>query len=367
MEFNRPIWVEVDAAKLRNNLNHVKKIVGNKKIIGVVKADAYGHGAKEVAKILEQEGIYAVAVASLEEALNLRESKIKIPVLTLGYIYPKTLDIAAKNNISVTMFDKNFIKRLKEYKGKEILNIHINVDTGMGRLGLFPSEVGKSVEEIKKLKNINIEGIYTHFATADSDLTYAKGQLNLFKNVLESLKKERLLPSLIHAANSAGILNMKEAFFNAVRPGILLYGLSPFNDREIEFEPVMSFKARIIFSRNVPKGKGISYGKIFITKKESLLATIPVGYADGLSKNLSNKGEVLVKGKRAKIVGNITMDLTVIDVTDFPYIHPGNEVVIIGKQGEEEITASEIAKKADTINYEIVTRIGKRVKRMYKN
>jgi alanine racemase len=159
---------------------------------------------------------------------------------------------------------------------------------------------------------------------------------------------------------------MKESYFNAVRPGILLYGLSPFSDKEIDFERVMSFKARIVFSRSVPKGKGISYGKTFVTEKDSLLATIPVGYADGLSRSLSNKGEVLVKGRRAKIVGTVTMDLTVVDVTDFPYIHPGNEVVIIGKQGNEEITASEIAKKSGTINYEIVTRIGKRVKRIYK-
>lgn len=366
MEFNRPIWVEVDTTKIRNNLKHIKKIVGNRKIIGVVKADAYGHGAKEVTKVLEEEGIYAVAVASLEEALNLRGSKIKIPILTLGYIYPKTLGIAAKNNISVTMFDKNFIKRLREYKGKEKLNIHIDVDTGMGRLGLTPNEVLSSVEEIRKLDNVNIEGIYTHFATADADLSYAKEQLKVFKNTLAVLKSKGFLPELVHAANSAGILNMKESYFNAVRPGILLYGLSPFSDKEIDFERVMSFKARIVFSRSVPKGKGISYGKTFVTEKDSLLATIPVGYADGLSRSLSNKGEVLVKGRRAKIVGTVTMDLTVVDVTDFPYIHPGNEVVIIGKQGNEEITASEIAKKSGTINYEIVTRIGKRVKRIYK-
>ncbi len=366
MEFNRPIWVEVDLTKLRNNFKKIKKIVGNCKIIGVVKADAYGHGAKEVTKVLEKEGIFGVAVASLEEALNLRESKVKIPILTLGYIYPKTLEIAAKNDISVTMFDKKFLKRLKEYNGKKTLNIQINVDTGMGRLGLFPSEVVDSVEEIKKLKNIRITGIYTHFATADSDLSYAKEQLNLFRTILDLLKKEKFLPDSIHAANSAGVLNLKESYFNTVRPGILLYGLSPFNDKEVEFEPVMSFKARTIFTRTMPEGKGISYGKTFITKKESLLATIPVGYADGLLRGLSNKGEVLIKGKRAKIIGNITMDLTMIDVTNFPYIHPGNEVVIIGKQGNEEITASEIAKKTGTINYEIVTRIGKRVKRIYK-
>jgi alanine racemase len=366
MEFNRPIWVEIDSTRLRNNYKKIKKLVGKRKIIGIVKADAYGHGAKDVTKILESEGIYGVAVASLEEALSLRSGKVKIPILTLGYIYPKTLQIAAKNNISVTMFDKNFLKRLKEYKGKEVLNIHIDVDTGMGRIGLDPKDVLESIEEIKKLNNVELQGIYTHFATADSDLKYAYEQLNIFKKILESLKSKNYLPELIHAANSASIINIKESYFNTVRPGILMYGLSPFTDRQTDFEPVMSFKARIIYTRNVGKNKGISYGKTFITQRESLLATIPVGYADGLLRVLSNNGEVLVKGKRAKIIGNITMDLTVIDVTNFPYIHPGNEVVIIGRQGDEEITASELAQRANTINYEIVTRIGKRVKRIYK-
>ncbi len=367
MEFNRPVWAEIALSKLRKNFKEIQKLTRNRKIIGVVKADAYGHGALQIAKTLEEEGIYSIATASMEEALTLRESGIKIPILTLGYVDPKTLNIAAKSNIQVTMFDKNFIKRLKEYKHKEILKIHLDVDTGMGRLGVLPQEVPQIVEEISRIKNIKLDGIYTHFSSADSDINYTKEQLSTFKSILNLLKRKDLLPPIVHAANSAAILNLKEIYFNTVRPGIILYGLSPSNDTLEGFEPILSYKARTIFTRKVPKGKSISYGRTFTTERDSLLATIPVGYADGLPRALSNKGEVLIKGQRARIVGTITMDLTIIDVTNFPYIHPGNEVVIIGKQGNEEITASEIAKKIDTINYEIVTRIGKRVKRIYKD
>lgn len=364
MEFNRPIWVEVDLKNLRENFKSIKKIVQKRKIICVVKADAYGHGAVEISKTLQEEGAFAFAVASMEEALVLRENGIRAPILTLGYVDPRTLDIAAKSRISVTLFDKNFIKRLKEYRGNELLNIHIDVDTGMGRLGIFPDEVLSVVEDMEKIKNIRFEGIYTHFSSADIDADYTKKQLNDFNNVIKKLKEKNVNPPIIHAANSPALINFKESYFNAVRPGLILYGA--YSIQNI-FKPVLSFKSRIIFARRVPEGKSISYGRSYTTTGEELLATIPVGYADGLPRALSNKGQVLVKGRRAKIVGNITMDLTIINVTNFPYIHPGNEVVIIGKQGEEEITAEEIAKLSDTISYEILTRIGKRVKRIYKD
>lgn len=365
MEFNRPTWVEVDLGNLRKNYREIQKTVGKRKIICVVKADAYGHGSIEVSRILQDEGAFGLAVASMEEALALRENGIKMPILTLGYVDPKTLDIAARTRISVTLFDKNFIKRLKEYTGNEALYVHVDVDTGMGRLGIFPEEALKVIEEISEIKNVKIEGIYTHFASAENDRKYSIKQISSFKKILSELKKKNLLPEIIHAANSAAVSNFKESYFNAVRPGIALYGLA--ENSSYICRPVLSFKTRVIFSRIVPKGYSISYGRTYTTKKDELLATIPVGYADGLSRLLSNKGEVLVKGLRAKIVGNVTMDLTVINVTNFPYIHPGNEVVIIGTQGNNTITADEIAQITNTINYEVVTRIGKRVKRIYKD
>ena len=365
MEFIRPVWVEINLDNLRYNFLKLKDIVGSKRVIGVVKADAYGHGAANVSPLLEKLGVYALATASLEEALILRESGVKVPILVLGYVYPEALPIAARENIFVTLFDKNFIKRLKEYKGKQVLNVHINVDTGMGRIGISSEELIKIALAIQQIPNVHLHGIYTHFSTADSDLKFARKQLALFKNLLETLKNKKIVPDIVHAANSAAILNLNESFFDAVRPGIILYGLSPFDHPIKIFKPIMSFKARIVYVKRIRKGKSISYGRTFVSKKDMIVATIPVGYADGLPRALSNKGEVLVKGKRAKIVGRVTMDQTVIDVTNFPYIHPGNEVVIIGKQGGEEIRAIDIAKQIGTINYEIVSRIGKRVKRIF--
>lgn len=367
MEFNRPIWTEIDLAKLRKNYKLIKQIVKQRLIIAVVKADAYGHGAIEVSRVLEQINAYALAVASMEEALTLRENSIKLPILVLGYVDPKTMEIASEFNISLTMFDKSFIKRLKEFRGNKKVKIHIDVDTGMGRLGMLPHEILSVAREVAMLDNVSIEGIYTHFSSADFDKEYTSLQLKTFYNVIQELRKEHLCPEVIHASNSSAVLNEPKSYFNAVRPGILLYGLSPTGLNCQNFEPILSFKSRVISARKIEKGSSIGYGRTFVTKKDSLLATIPVGYADGLPRNLSNKGEVLIKGLRAPIVGNISMDMTAIDVTGFPYIHPGNEVVIIGSQGNETITASDIASKTGTINYEIVTRIGKRVKRIFKN
>jgi len=369
MNLIRPTWVEVNLDNVIYNFLKIKEFVKNKKIIGVVKADAYGHGAIEVSKILERYGAYTLATASLEEALNLREAGISLPILVLGYVDPAALDIASRQNIAVTLFDKNFLKRLKIYnsRAKSILNVHINVDTGMGRIGIAPEELLPVVKSIKDLSNVHFQGLYTHFATADNDLQFAEEQLKVFNELIKNLLLSEIKPELIHCANSAAILTIGEkSYFNAVRPGILLYGLSPTSVENFPLKPVLSFKTRIIYVKKIGPGKSISYGRTFIAKKEMLVATIPVGYADGFSRRLSNVGEVLVKGRRAKIVGNVTMDQTVIDVTGFPYIHPGNEVVLIGRQGDEEITATELADKVGTINYEIVSRIGKRVKRIFE-
>lgn len=368
MDLIRPTWVEIDLNNVAYNFLRIKEKVGDKKIIGVVKADAYGHGAIEISKILQHYGAYALATASLEEALNLREAGISLPILVLGYVDPAALGLASRQNIAVTLFDKNFIKRLKIYdnKAKLPLNIHINVDTGMGRIGISPEELLSVAESIENLRNVHFQGLYTHFATADNDLQFAGKQLDIFNKLIKSLSLHKVKPDLIHCANSAAILTLgKKSYFNAVRPGILLYGLPPAPVEDFTLKPALSFKTRIIYVKKVGPGRSISYGRTFIAKKEMLVATIPVGYADGLPRTLSNAGEVLVKGRRAKIVGNVTMDQTVIDVTGFPYIHPGNEVVLIGKQGNEEITATELADKVGTINYEIVSRIGKRVKRIF--
>ncbi len=368
MEIVRPTWVEINLKCLKYNFDKIKKFSDSRKIIGVVKADAYGHGAEEISKALESWSIDFLAVASFEEAMQLRKNGIKnTPLLVLGYVNPSALKTAALENIHITLFNKRFLEKLADYKENIPLNIHINVDTGMGRIGVFPEEVVSIVKTLSDMEKIRFYGIYTHFSTADSDSEYLNTQLRRFKKVLFDLEKVHLKPELVHAANSAAILGFKETLFDAVRPGIILYGLSPFQERETDFKPILSFKTRVVYVKKIPPGASISYGRNFIAKKEMTVATIPVGYADGLPRALSNKGEVLIKGKRVKILGNVTMDQTVIDVSGIPNVHSGNEVVIIGKQGNEEITATEIAKKIDTINYEIVSRIGKRVERVYIN
>ncbi len=366
MEIIRPTWVEINLRSLKNNLDKIKKISDNRKVIGVVKADAYGHGAVEVSRILEKNGIDFLAVASFEEAMYLRENGItNTPLLVLGYVNPSALKYAASQNIHVTLFNVRFLEKLRDYDGDIPVNIHVNVDTGMGRIGVFPEEVITVAKALFKMKNVKFFGIYTHFSTADSDSEYLYVQLKRFKKILSDLRIEGLSPKLVHSANSAAILGFKETLFDAVRPGIILYGLSPLQKKETNFEPVLSFKTRVVYVKNIPPGTSISYGRRFVSQRKMTVATIPVGYADGLPRALSNIGEVLIKGKRVKILGNVTMDQTVIDVSEIGNVHSGNEVVLIGKQGNEEISATEIAEKIGTINYEIVSRIGKRVERIY--
>ena len=367
VEMNRPTWVEVDLSRIKKNFEQIGKKISGRDIICVVKADGYGLGAAEISKTLVESGASFFAVASMEEALALRDAKIDKPILVLGYVDTRNLSLASKNSIRITLFDKDFVKRLEEYTDEAPLYIHIKVDTGMHRLGLSPEEVAPTVDAIKKMKNVVIEGIYTHFASADSDKAYTLYQIKVFNEVLDDLKKINALPKMIHASNSAAVLNYEEAYYSSVRPGILLYGISPNSQITLDsaFEPAVSLKTRIIKVTHLSKGSRISYGGTYELSRDSLIATIPIGYADGVPRNLSNKGYVLVKGKRAPIIGTITMDMMMVDVTGFPYIHPGNEVVLVGTQGEEKIKIEEFSALANTIPYEILVRLNKRIRRVY--
>ncbi|BAL81184.1 alanine racemase [Caldisericum exile] len=369
IEMNRPTWVEVDLQSIRNNFLKIKEKVFFRDVICVVKADAYGLGASKIAATLEEVGADGFAVASMEEALTLRESQIKKPILVLGYVDTRNLHLASLNEIRITLFDKDFIKRLKEYRNETPLKIHVKIDTGMHRLGISLEEVPFVFEELSKFKSVIVEGVYTHFASADSDPDYTRFQISQFNRVLEYLKERNACPKVVHAANSAAVLNFEKAYYTAVRPGILLYGITPNHQKiqlESDFKEAVSIKTRIVKVSYYKKGERISYGGTYQTEKESLIATVPIGYADFIPRNLSNKGYVLVKGLKAPIVGVITMDMMMIDVTGFPYIHPGNEVVIVGSQGENKITMEEFATLSNTIPYEILTRLNKRIKRIYK-
>jgi alanine racemase len=250
------------------------------------------------------------------------------------------------------------------------LNVHLKIDTGMGRLGLVAAEIDRWLPPLRKLQALKLEGVFSHFSTAESvEGDYTQSQLDIFSNIVKRMRADGLSPSLVHLANSAATITLPAAYFDMVRPGIMLYGVYPSlaMAQQITLKPVLSWKSKILQLKKVPAGTSISYGQTFITKRESVIATLPVGYADGYQRLLSNRGEVLVRRQRAPIAGRVCMDLTMIDVTDIRNVQQGDEVVLLGRQGEAEISADEMAAWANTISYEILTSIGARVPRIHNN
>ena len=351
--------------------------------MGVVKANGYGHGAIEVAQCALQNGAEILGVARMEEGIQIREAGIKTPILIMGYTLPKLAAELVEYDLTPSVHASTAARELSKAAaslGKKI-KFHLKVDTGMGRLGLLPQNFksqksaavnAAALEEtltIANLKGLELEGIFTHFANADSaDKSHAEGQLNLFMNYLNQLHKAGLNPAVKHAANSAALIEMPQSHLDMVRPGIASYGLYPsdaVSKELVSLKPAMALKARIIQLKEVPAGFKISYGSTYKTRKPTTIATVPVGYADGLNRLLSSSGQMLVRGQRVPIVGRVCMDLTMIDVGGLKNVQMGDEVVIFGQQGSETITADEIASALNTINYEIVTSITARVPRVY--
>jgi alanine racemase len=346
--------------------------VGKKvKIMGVVKANAYGHGACHVAKVLVENGVCYLGVATIEEALELRECGINIPILVFGYTPLTQAEELIVNNITQTVFDINYVEDLEKIAlnvGKKA-KVHVKIDTGMGRIGYTDLKVAeKEIEKMMEMEGVEVEGIFSHFATSDEkDKSYAEQQFDMFKKLLERLKEKRINIPLKHMANSGAIIDLKYTYLDMVRPGIVLYGSYPSEEvkRPLDLRQTMGFKTKIVYIKEVPEGTSISYGKTFITKRKSKIATLPVGYADGFNRLLSNNYHVLVKGKYAAVVGRICMDQTMIDVTDIEGVEVGDDVIIFGNQEGEKITAEEIAKKLNTIPYEVYCGISSRVPRIY--
>jgi len=365
-------WAEVDLNAIKANLNAIKRKVGNRKIIAVIKADAYGHGVIPVAKaIANQADIFAVA--TVDEAMCLREAGITCPILNLFCIFPDQAEAVLKYNISQTVCKFDVCKAISDCAERmsQKANIHVKVNTGMNRIGIYYSESTEFVKRIHSMPNLNLEGIYTHFSCADAtDKSYTHLQLEKFNDVLaktEFLHSISTKDFLIHAANSPAILDLPATYFDAVRPGIILYGLYPSEEvsKSIPLKPALSWKSRITYVKRVERGEKIGYSATYTTDKPAVIATLPAGYADGFRRTLSNKGEVLIKHTRAKVVGRVCMDQIMCDVTQIPNVKVGDEAVIIGKQGDDEITADEVADKSETISYEVLCGIGKRVKRIY--
>lgn len=370
----RPVWAEIDLASIKHNITEIKRRVGDTPIIGVVKADGYGHGAVEVSRILLNNGVSSLAVATLSEAVQLRDAGIDVPIIMLGltpWHYQKTLIEYDITPVVASYSDTRALSALAVEAGTTV-DVLVAVETGMGRIGLMPSK--ESVNEIigiNNLPNIRIKGIFSHFSSADEkDKSYTFQQIENFNRFYQDLEAAGISIKFRTHANSAATMEVPEAWFDAVRPGIILYGCYPSNEVDkslLSLKPAMTLKASIVFLKRVPAGTSISYGRKFVTERESVIATIPIGYADGYPRLLSGKGRVLIRGQYAPVVGNICMDQCMVDVTDIPNVKKYDEVVLIGTQGDKTILADEIAEKTGTINYEIVCRIGKRVPRVYIN
>ncbi len=367
----RPTLAIIDRAAIQSNYLELKRNVAEDvEILAVVKANAYGHGAVETAKALEQAGCSFFGVAMCEEGVELREAGIKSPIIVLGGVYPNQIRDAVEYGLTPVIFDietARILDNLSAKTGKRV-NIHIKVDTGMGRLGLLPYQVIPFFKTLKGLANLEVEGILSHFAEADEeDKEFSEEQLNVFLKIIKVVNELGFDPRLMHLANSAAIIGHVDSHFNLVRPGIMLYGAYPARHmvEKIDLKPAMRLVTQIVHVKKAPKDFPVSYGRKFITKRDSIIAAIPIGYGDGYPRSLSNKGEVLIRGRRARVAGVVCMDITMLDVTHIKDVSAGDEVVLMGKQGEDEITAYELAEKADTISYEILCGITSRVPRVY--
>jgi alanine racemase len=371
LDGKRPTWAEVDLNQLETNFLALRRFLPEHvKIIAVIKADAYGHGTVPVARRLANLKADMLAVAILEEAIPIRQAGIRCPVLLLNGFWPDQEDEIIRQELTPAIYRLELLDRLKQAasRAKRSVAYHLKINTGMSRLGVELEEALVLLQKGVHSSWTHCEGVYTHLSAAeDSQDPSNEAQLERFKKILTLVEQNGISVGWRHAANSAGILNSKESWFDAVRPGLMLYGVNPlpFPTAELSFNPALSLKTRVMQVRSVQKGSAIGYGNAYTVSRDSVIATLPVGYADGLLRCLSNCGQVLIRGQRAPIVGRISMDLTLIDVTQLTSIKVGDEVVLIGKQGDQEIRAEEVARLAGTIPYEILCRVGERVPRIY--
>jgi len=367
----RPTVGEVDLGALEFNYWQIRKrIPKGVKLLAVVKADAYGHGAIPVSLKLEKLGVEYLGVAIPEEGVELRKGGVKAPILVLGGIFGAEVDHIFRFRLTPVIFRKASLEILSKEaeRRKKKVKAHLKVDTGMGRLGVPFNLWPDFLKEVKRFPNIEIEGILSHFSMTDEEKDFTQNQWRSFQKAVDTAKEMGITCQCLHMASSATVTALPAYSSKLVRPGIMLYGSypSPRLRALISLKPVMALKTRIHFLKWVPLGTRISYGGTFTAKRESLIATLPIGYADGYSRRLSNRGEVLIHGRRAPVVGKVCMDFIMVDVTDIPHVSLGDEVVLMGKQGKEEITPEEIADKIDSIPYEVLCSIGKRVRRIYK-
>ena len=370
--FLRPAYLEVDLDAIAFNVRNIKKRLGRGvELMAIVKADGYGHGAYPVACVALENGAGSLGVAILEEGVELREKRIKAPIVNL---FPEPHQRAKKiveYDLEQVVTNLKLVKNLSQEAEKQnkSCSVYIEIDTGLGRYGVLPEDTKDLVKKIKGLSSVRLKGILSQFSTADQRRkNFALEQLSVFKNTLDELESFSNHIPIKSIANSGAVLDIPASYFNHVRVGHLLYGLYPSSEtsESIRVKPAMSLKSRVVFIKEVGKGTPISYGKTYITRNKTKIATIPLGYADGYSRLLSNKGEVLIRGKRTKVVGRVCMDAFMVDVSHIPEVKIGDEVVVMGKQGKDEITAHDLGRWTNTFGYEIMTRMGKRLPIVYK-
>ena len=370
----RPTRAEVNLANLRHNLRIMQRTAGGAEVWAVLKADGYGHGAKGVARTLERAGATGICVALLEEGIELRQAGIRVPILITGGYFGRAFGEVLRHSLTPVLHDPAQVEELADevrYSGAEPASVHVKIDTGMSRLGVLPREVPKMAEVLARHPQVRVSGLMTHFACADGgEPESINQQMDLFDAATASLKSLGVAPALRHAANSAAILQSPRAHLNMVRPGIALFGVEPRAGICKELRPVMTVRTELVALREISAGQSVGYGATWTAPRTSRIATLPMGYADGLSRSLSNRGEVLVHGKRVPVVGVVSMDMAMVDVTEVPDVRVGDECVVLGAQkgplGQDTISAEEIAAHRGTIPWEVLTDISRRVPRIYR-
>jgi alanine racemase len=366
-------WAEIDLGAVRGNVRRIRKALGRRvKLLAVVKSDAYGHGMSRISRAALEAGVSWLGVSNIYEALKLRKAfpDARILILSAGMVGHARAIV--RHNVIPVVCSKEVLEALSRaaVKSGKVLDIHVIVDTGMGRIGVWCERAMDFIEVAAKMKGIHLQGVCSHFACAgEGDQRFTRLQLKRFRQLLAECKRTRINIPLVHIANSGAILSMTSSEFNLARVGITMYGVYPSGEvvRSIPVRPALTLKTRICFLKNVPRGRSISYCRSYVTDKNTLIATVPIGYGDGYCRLLSNRGRVLVRGRLAPIIGNITMDQMMIDVNHIPDVQVGDEVVLIGRQGGEEISVNELADLIGSIPYDVMCALGKQVQhRVYK-
>lgn len=368
----RAVWAEIDLDAIKYNMENIKEKSNGRDVIAVVKADAYGHGAVDIIPTLLEGGASRLAVAMVTEGIEIRKNKIEAPIMILGFTPLEYCNELCKYDIEQTVYDLDYAKGLSKIgiENNKKIKVHIALDTGMGRIGFMPNKQSISdVEKIFKLQGIEVVGLFTHFATADeADKTYTYEQFNKIEEFDKELIARGINIPIKHVSNSGAIIDLPETFLDAVRAGIILYGYYPSDEvdkSKLKLKPALSLKTKISHVKEMEEGMYISYGRTFKTTRKSKIATIPIGYADGYSRLLSGKAKVIVNGKIAKVVGRICMDQCMIDVTDIEQVSVGDEVILLGNEGNIKYNADDMARDMGTINYEILCMIKQRIPRVY--